>query len=323
MNTASTHTPLAAVPDLRGAEDFIWRNARLIDRHRYAYLFRGGSADAVVAALLPYQNPDGGFGNALEPDSRGPSSHPAHLKSSFEILDEVDRLRGPLVEAQLRFLQSVTTSEGGVPLVLPSVREAAHPEWWSASEEGERASLMGTAVLAGYLHKRQVEHPWLTRATAYCWQQIEALEQTSPYEVEFCLPFLDHVPDRPRAVQAAERLGRLVREQQLVWPDRDLPIGNFIAPGYGPHEAHTPLDYAPHPRTLARTWFTDVEIERDLAVLARAQGDDGGWYFNWREWNLATTVEWRAIVTIGALTTLTAYGRLAGVTQVPKASGTA
>jgi hypothetical protein len=169
---------------------------------------------------------------------------------------------------------------------------------------------MATAVLAGYLHKRQVAHPWLARATEYCWQQIEALEQTQPYEVEFCRPFLDYVPDRRRAEEAAERLGRIVRERHLVWVDRDAPIEKFISPGYGPREAHTPLDYAPHPRTLARSWFSDAEIERDLDRLASAQGDDGGWFFNWREWNPATTIEWRPIVTIRALKTLSSYGRL-------------
>jgi hypothetical protein len=304
MNTA-----LPAVPDLAAAEDFIWRNARLIDRHRYAYLFRGGSADAVVAALIAYQNPDGGFGNALEPDARGASSQPAHLKSAFEILDEIGRSPGPMVEAMVRFLESVTTPEGGVPLVLRSVNEAAHPDWWGV-EEGDGATLMATAVLAGYLHKWQVAHPWLARATEYCWDRISALQQTHPYEVEFCLPFLDHVPDRRRAEEAAARLGRIVREQHLVWPDRALPIEQFISPGYGPREAHTPLDYAPQLRTLARSWFSDAEIERDLTTLSAVQGEDGGWYFNWREWNLATTIEWRPIVTIRALTTLRAYGRL-------------
>ena len=57
-------------PNLAAAADFIWRNARLLERHVFSRLFLGGSAKAAVAALLPYQNPDGGFGNGLEPDIR-------------------------------------------------------------------------------------------------------------------------------------------------------------------------------------------------------------------------------------------------------------
>ena len=50
------------------AQTFIWRNARLIDRHLFAYLFRQGPKTPVITALKAYQNVDGGFGNALEPN---------------------------------------------------------------------------------------------------------------------------------------------------------------------------------------------------------------------------------------------------------------
>ena len=56
---------------LDAAERFVLRDARLIDRHRFAHQFRGAPGAAVVTALRPYANPDGGFGNALEPDLRG------------------------------------------------------------------------------------------------------------------------------------------------------------------------------------------------------------------------------------------------------------
>jgi hypothetical protein len=68
---------MATQPDLSAASAFIWRSARLIDRYRFAYLFLDGEREAVLAALRPYQNPDGGFGNALEPDLRATLSQPA------------------------------------------------------------------------------------------------------------------------------------------------------------------------------------------------------------------------------------------------------
>ena len=51
---------------LERAEEFIWQNARLLDRQLFAYYFKRGSDDAVLAALQAYQNADGGFGNALD-----------------------------------------------------------------------------------------------------------------------------------------------------------------------------------------------------------------------------------------------------------------
>jgi hypothetical protein len=59
---------------LDAAAGFVWRTGRLIDRHRFTHLFEGGERGPVLAALAAYQNPDGGFGNALEPDLRGPGS---------------------------------------------------------------------------------------------------------------------------------------------------------------------------------------------------------------------------------------------------------
>ena len=164
--------------------------------------------------------------------------------------------------------------------------------------------------IAGLLHKNRVEHAWLDTATAFCWQAIAALEDTHPYEVEFCLTLLDHVPDRERARREADRLGRLVRERNLVALVPDRPEETQIPPGYAPGEVHTPLDYATTPASLARRWFSDDEIARYLQALEAAQGADGGWHFNWREWNPAATLEWRGLVTLETLLELRAYDRL-------------
>ena len=75
--------------DLDAAERFIWTNARLIERHRFAHLFKGAPPEPVAEAVRPYQNPDGGFGNALEPDLRTPTSQPIAVNSALEDLDEV------------------------------------------------------------------------------------------------------------------------------------------------------------------------------------------------------------------------------------------
>jgi len=301
---------MAERPDLKAAEDFIWLTTRLLDRHRFAHLFKGGSADAIVEALRPYQNPDGGFGNALEPDGRGASSQPVHVQMALQTLDEVGRCSGPMVTRAVEYLASVTTSNGGVPVALPSVRDAVRAPWWNFDGDDPAGSLLPTAGIVGVLLRSRFEHPWLVSASHFCWDATESLEQTHPYEIEACLSFLDHAPERARAQSEAARLGRLVREKRFVLLDPDAADTAVVAPGYAPGEVHGPLDYAPTPSSLARRWFTDPEIDRALDALAAAQGEDGGWYFTWRDWNPATTLEWRGSVTIRALTILRAYGRL-------------
>src|SRR5262249_50053450 len=122
-------------PVVTRAADFIWQNARLLDRQRFAHLFLGASSAPVVAALAAYQNLDGGFGNALEPDKRCPDSQPVDVEMALRVLDELGDesiWSGPLVARVLDFLPTITTSEGGIPFVLPSVRAYPRAPWWEA-----------------------------------------------------------------------------------------------------------------------------------------------------------------------------------------------
>jgi hypothetical protein len=290
---------MKTTPDLSKATDFIWRTARLLDRYRFAFLFLGGSREAVLKTLRSYQNTDGGYGHALEPDLRGPASQPVPTWSALCILDEINAFDDPMVQQICDYLMTITTPEGGVPFVLPSAQAYPRAPWWQ-SEEPPVAALNPTAALAGLLYKHQITHPWLTAATAYCWRQIAALETTSPYEVRAVLPFLEYVPERARAEQAFAHIGPKIPQQKLVALD----------PAESGDETHTPLNFAPRPDSLARRLFTDAVIEAHLDALIAAQQEDGGWPINWLAWTPAAELEWRGNITIEALVTLRAYGRL-------------
>ena len=54
--------------DMEQAGNFIYRNARPLDLARWQYLFEDGGRENVLNILASYQNEDGGFGHALEPD---------------------------------------------------------------------------------------------------------------------------------------------------------------------------------------------------------------------------------------------------------------
>lgn len=47
---------MARTPDLAKATDFVWRMARLLERHRFAFLFLGGGRQAVLSAFLLKQS---------------------------------------------------------------------------------------------------------------------------------------------------------------------------------------------------------------------------------------------------------------------------
>lgn len=293
------------------AEQFVWLTARVLEQHLFAYRFLRGSPEAVEAALDAYRNEDGGYGHALEPDLRGPVSQPLHTAHALRVLDAIGRCGGQRVERVCRYLTSVSTPDGALPAVHPGQRGYPTAPFVPVVDDPP-SDLLATGPVVGLLHRNEVWHAWLFRATDFCWQAVESLEKSHPYEVQAAVTFLDSAPDRPRAEAAADRLGRLVREQRLAALDPERLDAFPVASGYAPGEHHFPHDFARTPESLARAWFTDDEMTRSLDHLAAGQEEDGGWPVRWRRWAPAPAVEARSLVTIEALCTLRAYGRFVG-----------
>ncbi|MEU6995030.1 hypothetical protein ABZ953_30795 [Streptomyces sp. NPDC046465] len=309
-------SPDAPPSPVSRAEHFVWLTARVLEQRRFAYHFLDGAggdpaAGAVEAALTSYATGDGGYGYALEPDLRGPVSQPLHAGHALRVLDSIHRCGGQRVEHVCRYLTSVSTPEGALPAIHPSQR--GYPSApFVPIVDNPPSELLATGPVVGLLHRNEVWHAWLFRATDFCWAAVESLEKSHPYEVQAAVAFLDGAPDRRRAQAAADRLGRLVREQRIAALDPENLDAYPVSPGYAPGEHHFPHDFAKAPESLARSWFTDAEMERSLDFLAGEQQEDGGWPVRWRQWAPGTALESRPIVTIEALRTLRAYGRPIG-----------
>jgi hypothetical protein len=284
-------------PDFDGAAAFLGGHARVVDRRLFQRMFAGGAAGAVRDAVAAYRNADGGFGFALEPDCRAAASQPAAVEMALRLLDFADEWDASLVAGAVDWLATVAPTEGGAAFVEPAVAEGPHAPWW-VPEEGHPASLIQTGQIAGVLYARGFAHPWLDRATDVMWSRIETLVAPSGYEMFGVLAFLQHVPDRARATAAFARVGPLLFAGGLVALD----------PSAG-GEVHSPLAFAPLPSSLARGLFSEAVIEAHLDHLAGAQGEDGGWMFNWPSWSPAAEADWRGFLTVDALRVLRANGR--------------
>lgn len=283
---------------LERAESFIYHNARLIDRYLFAYLFKGGPKEPVLTTLRAYQNADGGFGNALEPDIRAPVSQPQPVEIAFHVLDMIDGFDSPMVESACDYLLTITNEEGGVPFSLPTLNQFPHAPWWTAPENPP-ANTNPTAAIAGLLLKHGVRHPWLERVTPFCWQSIESSESAEYHDILPTLLFLEHAPDRERAKRELQRIGERVLASGSVATD-------FDAEGY----IHAPLDWAPTPQNFMRSQFDDDLIAANLKALKAAQQEDGGWSIGWPPVSPGCELEWRGWVTNAALLKLRAYGAL-------------
>ncbi len=279
--------------DVAAAETFVWSAARLVDRHRYAMLFGDGPAQAVYRALSGYQNTDGGFGHALEPDLRAPGSQPGATLYALEILHEAGMLDSDMGRAARPWIASIADPDGGIPSALPGFEAYPHAPWWTP----EPGTFL-TMALASVLHAGGVSgDDWLARATDWCWRTIDATAQPSAYWVKYACAFLDAVPDEDRARAALASL-------------RSRTDPGSLAPAGGTEgEMLRPLDLSPRPGSRSRDLVTEAQIRMHLDEVESSQQEDGGWMFDWPAWSLAQTAAWRGIVTIRALVWLRDNGR--------------
>ncbi|MDR1821492.1 MAG: hypothetical protein LBQ91_03540 [Oscillospiraceae bacterium] len=137
------------------ARAFIYRNARPLDLARFKYHFEGGRREDVLTALSYYQNPDGGFGHALEADAWNPNSAPLQTWTATELLHELGFTDAghPIIQGILRYLESGANFEGHFWLnAPPSNNDYPHAPWWHTESTGSnRSSYNPTACLAGFI----------------------------------------------------------------------------------------------------------------------------------------------------------------------------
>jgi hypothetical protein len=298
-----------STPDLDAAGRFMASTARVLDRRRFERLFAGGEPGAVRDAVAAYRNPDGGFGHALEPDARCPGTQPAAIALALRTLDEADAWDERLIDGACDWLSDNAPAQGGITFVEPSLGDWPHAPWW-VYDERRPMSVAITGPIAGSLHARAVQHPWLERATDAMWSAIDELAQPGAYDLLGVMSFLDHVPDRDRATRALDRAGTLLLDSGVVALDPE-------APG----ETHSPLAFAPRPDSAARALFDAATIDAHLEHLATEQRDDGGWMFNWPAWSPAAEADWRGSITVDALALLGANGRLSRADSETPGSG--
>jgi hypothetical protein len=284
---------------------FLLNQARLLDRRLFATCFGGEPAAGVVDALRGYQNDDGGFGHALEPDVRCPLSLPIDVEVAFQALATAGTVDHDMMARACDFLARVAEEAGAggaVPPAFPVIESFPRAEHWA--EWSYQPGLNPTAGLVGLLYQLGVDHPWRSAGAAYCWQQLEAgAVPGDAHTLKEVLLFLEHVPDRHRADQHAAALAPNLVSIPMFHLDPD-------APGYG----LSPLDMAPLATSRRRGMFTDAQIGAHLDRLQKDQQADGGWPIAWEPPSQAAVFEWRGAVTLGALRTLTSYGRLSAGT---------
>ena len=134
---------------------FIYRNARPLDIARWQYHFEDGTQQAVLTALSAYQNEDGGFGHALEPDAWNPNSSPIQTWAATEIMREINFTQSahPVTKGILRYLASGQAFKGHFwYCTVSSNNDYPHAPWWHTESDSVcHNDYNPTACLAGFI----------------------------------------------------------------------------------------------------------------------------------------------------------------------------
>src|SRR3954466_5374146 len=234
---------------LTAAATFLAPSARVLDRRRFDLLFREGDAEAVLAAVDAYRNPDGGYGWGLEPDLRSRTSQPGGALHAFEAFADVAPRTTERARELCDWLAAVSLPDGGLPFALPVPDPAACAPFW-ASADSSRSSLQITAIVAIAAYRvaafdpAVAAHPWLARATEFGLTTLDGMD-TAPHAMElaFAVQWLDAAAARtPDAARLVDRVRSWVPAEGVLHVD-----------GGADDEFMRPLDFAPMPGGPART----------------------------------------------------------------------
>lgn len=165
---------------------WMYRSARPLDLALWQLNFENGSRDKVVDLLGFYQNEDGGFGNALEPDSWNPHSCP------YTTMIAIGLLRGigftdaehPMIQGIFRYLDSgAHSSQDGWHFSIPSNDSYARAPWWTYDESVNAVQDMGiTAALCGFILRHGDRQSALyAKAQGYVDKILEKVKHTEDF----------------------------------------------------------------------------------------------------------------------------------------------
>lgn len=132
---------------LERARCFVHAHGNLWERALWEYLFYDGSLERVHTCLLPYKNPDGGWGHGLEHDIKVPMSNPLMLEFLLSVMRDTGLPPGAILDGTPEWLASNQKDDGSLSNP-PGLDQFPRAQWW---EEGQTMpdSITGNMIKYG------------------------------------------------------------------------------------------------------------------------------------------------------------------------------
>ena len=298
------------------ARDYMKTQARPLERAIFAHHFEGASVDAILEVTAAYQNPDGGFGKALEPDMRTPSSSALATAMALKSMEHLGTPSDhPLVTGAVEYLLATFDRHSLTWRVVPEdANDYPHAPWWH-DQDGSLARTFDHYLV---IPRAEIVGALLHYADLFPAEILEQALESTVVDIEKMPNFgvgggddisyaLGMAGTKELSDDYRQRLLKRIREVVPQVVERD--------PAKWGQYCMQPLKIAHSPKSPIADLIWDA-IQADLDYRIDHQHPEGTWEPVWTwggaypsAWELARQ-EWRGHLTLETLTILRAFGRI-------------
>lgn len=220
------------------AKKYILCNGRFLEKSRFENLFIQANEERVVHSISLYQNEDGGFGNALEPDFRLPDSSALATSVALSILTYYDHLpsaKRQIIRAIEYLERTYDDSIKGWADVPVEVNNYPHAPWWYREEPINYISGNPTAELLAYMiqYAQHVNTLNLEEIKKIHLERLVKMTDFEAHEIRCYLKLYDHLNQEERLLVQSllqKAYHKLVSLNENEWDEYyPAPLSFFLS----------------------------------------------------------------------------------------------
>jgi hypothetical protein len=292
------------------AINFIRGNARPLEKRYLEYRFFNEDEKNILDELEKFQNNDGGFGNAIEPDLRMPYSSPMSTSVGVRYLKEFDKTSRAqkMIKAAIRYFEgSFNEGRKGWYALDRKVNDYPHAPWWHFDEETGMTAIdknwgNPSAEIIAYLFKyiQYVDKLNVKKLVDIAMKNIVNKEEFNSENEIFCyLKLAEVLNDKNKRLKSklADAIEKVIVYDSSRWNE------------YVPQ----PVDFVESPEKQ-RFSIPNKKINNNLdfiiELLENRERIELPWGRNYYSKEMEPAYkEWQGILTLKALSILKNYGR--------------
>lgn len=286
-------------------KSYLQKHARKLDLYLYEHLFESAGSTPIISELSTYQNPDGGFGNALEPDLRLPDSSVLATTVAFQYLSQIDiGTNHAMINNAIRYLLSTHDNARNGWVNIPTTADKyPRAPWWSY-ESAKSSVEWGnpSAEVLGYLLKyaNDADAGLIRKLSERALSRLSEIDEPEPHEIK-CY------------IRLYESAGQELQELLYELIAKHIMLVTKTNPKDWQGYVSKPLTFINSPTSPFTNLFEENLLLENAQFLQKQVIDNNHWEPTWEwgrfynDWAKAKQ-EWSGKITVENLQILKAFG---------------